>query len=79
MNAFYATQQLYDKAYGNWLGLCQLRHFMAHQMGLTFARLNCFTGIEKLERISKNSESLQPVVEAARACVAKATSAPAEL
>jgi tripartite-type tricarboxylate transporter receptor subunit TctC len=28
-NAFYATQQLFDKAYGNYLGLAQLAAFMA--------------------------------------------------
>jgi len=72
LNASYATQQLYDKAYGNWLGLCRLGHFMAHEMGLTFTRLNCFSGIEKLERISKTATSLVPVVEAARSCVAAA-------
>ena len=69
LNAFYATQQLYDKAYGNWLGLCHLGRFMAHELGLTFTRLNCFTGIEKLERIGKTAPSLQPVEAAARACV----------
>lgn len=30
MNAFYATQQIFDKAYGNYLGLAQLGAFMAH-------------------------------------------------
>lgn len=34
LNAFYATQQIFDKAYGNWLGLCHLGQFMAHEMGL---------------------------------------------
>jgi len=68
LNAFYATQQLFDKAYGNWLGLCHLGQFMAQEMGLRFGRFNCFIGIEKLERISKRAPSLQPVIDAARAC-----------
>jgi hypothetical protein len=34
-NAFYATQQIFDKAYGNYLGLAQLGAFMAHEMGMT--------------------------------------------
>ena len=70
VNAFYATQQLFDKAYGNWLGLCHLGHFMAQAMGLQLIRLNCFVGIEKLERITKKAESLGPVVAAARRLVA---------
>ena len=75
VNAFYATQQLFDKAYGNWLGLCHLGQFMAHEMDLRLVRLNCFIGVEKLERIAKSATSLQPVVEAARAGVATGSAA----
>ena len=68
-NAFYATQQLFDKAYGNWLGLCELGRFMAGEMGLRLARLNCFVGVEKFQRITKGAASLRPLIAAARACV----------
>jgi hypothetical protein len=70
LNAFYATQQLLNKAYGNYLGLCRLGIFMAHEMGLTFSRMNCFVGVAKLEHIgkekniSKKSPILTPVIEA---------------
>jgi hypothetical protein len=53
INAFYATQQLLEKAYGNYVGLCRLGNFMAHEMGLKFKRLNCFVGIEKLDTVPK--------------------------
>jgi hypothetical protein len=43
-NAFYATQQIFDKAYGNYLGLAQLGAFMAHEMGMPLARLNVMVG-----------------------------------
>lgn len=66
INSFYATQQLFNKAYGNYLGLCRLGYFMAHEMGLTFDRMNCFVGVEKLERIGKTSPTLTPVIQAAR-------------
>jgi hypothetical protein len=69
MNAFYATQQLFDKAYGNWLGLCHLGGFLAQEMGLAFARLNCYCGVEKLEGVGKRSPQLVPLVAAARRCV----------
>jgi hypothetical protein len=49
LNAFYATQQLFVKAYGNWLGLARLGVFLAHEMGLRFDRLTCFAGIEKMD------------------------------
>jgi len=50
LNAFYATQQLFVKAYGNWLGLARLGSFLAHEMGLQFDRLTCFAGIEKMDQ-----------------------------
>ena len=44
VNAFYATQQIFDKAYGNYLGLAQLGAFMAHEMGMP-SRLNVMVGV----------------------------------
>lgn len=67
-NAFYATQQLFDKAYGNYLGLAQLAAFMAHEMKMPLIRLNVTVGVAKLERISKTDPALQPVLDAAKAC-----------
>ncbi len=69
-NAFYATQQLFDKAYGNYLGLAQLAAFMAHEMDLPLARLNITIGVAKLERITKTDPALRPLIDAARACLA---------
>jgi len=70
-NAFYATQQLFDKAYGNYLGLAQLAAFMAYEMNIPLARLNVTVGVAKLERISKTDRALQPLVAAAKACLAR--------
>lgn len=69
-NAFYATQQLFDKAYGNYLGLAQLAAFMAHEMDLPLARLNVMIGVAKLERITKTNPALRPLIDAARVCLA---------
>ena len=44
INAYYPTQYLFDRGYGNYLGLCHLGQFMAKQMGLTFSGLICFIG-----------------------------------
>jgi len=44
VNAYYPTQYLFDRGYGNYLGLCHLGQFMAKQMGLTFSGLVCFIG-----------------------------------
>lgn len=76
-NAFYATQYVFDKAYGNYLGLTQLGAFMAHEMGLPFARLNVAIGVAKLAGISKTDAMLEPVITAARALVAPPPTPPA--
>jgi thymidylate synthase len=69
INAFYATQLLLEKAYGNYLGLCRLGHFMAYEMGLKLGRMNCFTGIEKLDRIGKSSPLLKSLIKVSRAAL----------
>lgn len=76
-NAFYATQQLFDKAYGNYLGLAQLAAFMAQEMKVPLARLNVTVGVAKLERISKTDAALAPLIAAARACIAPPVAAAA--
>lgn len=75
VNAFYATQQLFVKAYGNYLGIAQLGAFMAHEMRLKMSRMNVIVGVAKFERISKTDQALAPLVVAARACLAYAVSA----
>jgi hypothetical protein len=71
MNAFYATQKLLNKAYGNYLGLCRLGHFMAKEMGLEFTRINIFVGVENfdMEGVGKKSPLLEPLKAAVRAAV----------
>lgn len=50
VNAFYATQQAFERAYGNFLGLCRLGAFVAHETGLALTRMTCFVGIEKMDK-----------------------------
>ena len=49
LNAFYATQQIARKAYGNYLGLARLGAFMATQMKLRFEQLNIFVGMAQMD------------------------------
>lgn len=67
LNAFYPTQQIYRKAYGNYLGLINLGNFMAEEMGLTFCRLNVMVGKAELDT-TKGGEIL-PVLNACRELV----------
>lgn len=59
LNAFYATQQIVRKGYGNYLGLSHLGGFMAKEMGLKFVRLNVFVGIAKADEIRKSDPGVQ--------------------
>jgi len=67
VNAFYATQQVFDKGYGNYLGLARLGAFMSHEMEMRLARLNVMVGVAKLERITKSDPDFAPLVAAAEA------------
>jgi thymidylate synthase len=49
MNAFYATQQIFRKGYGNYLGLCRLGAFMAEEMGLNLSRVCINVGVAKMD------------------------------
>jgi hypothetical protein len=53
VTAFYAVQHLFEKAYGNYLGLCHLGHFMAQELGLLLTRLTCIAGVAKLGDVNK--------------------------
>lgn len=81
VNAFYATQQLFVKAYGNYLGIAQLGAFMAQEMKMRMLRMNVIVGVAKFERISKSDTALAKLVTAARGCLAseKAQSAVTKL
>ena len=71
LNAFYATQQLFVKAYGNWLGLCRLGDFVSGQTDLRFATLNCFAGIQKMDQRPKSGDLLDRLKDLAAATAGK--------
>ena len=50
VTGFYATQYVVERAYGNYLGLCRLGEFMAHEMGLKLDRMTCIATPGKRDR-----------------------------
>jgi hypothetical protein len=69
LNAFYATQQLYVKAYGNWLGLCRLGAFVAAESGFRLTRFTCFAGVQKMDKAPRAGPASTALVrEAERVC-----------
>lgn len=55
VNAYYPAQYIFDRGYGNYLGLCHLGYFMAYEMGLEFMRINCFIGRPELGDVTKKA------------------------
>jgi len=54
LTALYPTQYVFDRAYGNYLGLCQLGEFIAHQTSMRFRRLTCIVGRPELGDVNKS-------------------------
>lgn len=53
VTGFYATQHIYEKAYGNYLGLCRLGHFVAHEMNLRLVRMTCIAATARLGNVRR--------------------------
>lgn len=53
LHAFYPTQYIFDRGYGNYIGLCHLGYYIAHQAGLRFAALHCYIGEPQLGDVNK--------------------------
>lgn len=70
LNAFYATQQLFVKAYGNFLGLSRLGAFVAGEAGMQLAKVSCFIGVEKMDKRPKANSELTALITAAEAITA---------
>ncbi len=49
VNGFYAFQYIGKRAYGNYLGLCRLGHFVAHELNTKISRMTCYSGIAQCD------------------------------
>ena len=48
-NAFYASQFMVERAYGNYLGICRLGRFVAWELGCPLTRVTCHIGLASLD------------------------------
>ena len=62
VNAFYASQYMVERAYGNYLGLCSLGKFVAHELSLKLERVTCYSGIALLDSGIRKAR-LKPLIE----------------
>ena len=58
VTAFFGSQFFFDRAYGNFVGLCDLGRFMASQLGFRFAGITSVAGVAAL---GKNKNVLVPL------------------
>ena len=63
VNGFYAMQYLFERAYGNYLGLCRLGRFVAHELDIELVQMNCMVGIGKLEVYNSHIKKLAERIE----------------
>ena len=64
VTGFYATQYMFERAYGNYLGLCRLGHFMAYEMGLRLSQVVCIATPAVRDGTKKALKGLSKQVEA---------------
>lgn len=50
VTGFYATQYIFERAYGNYLGLCRLGSFMAQEMDRRLTQVTCVASPAKRDR-----------------------------
>ncbi|MDE0302672.1 MAG: thymidylate synthase [Gammaproteobacteria bacterium] len=64
VNAFYAIQYMFSKAYGNYLGLCHLGRFVAHELGLNLTRVTCHVGLAELDAKKSDLRDILALIDA---------------
>ena len=58
VTGFYATQYIFERAYGNYLGLSRLGRFMAHEMGRQLTQVTCVASPAKRDKSKKSLQRL---------------------
>ncbi len=57
INGYYPTQYIFDRAYGNYLGLCQLGDIIATELDARLISLTCFTARPELGSGTKSAHA----------------------
>ena len=63
VTGFYATQYIFERAYGNYLGLCRLGRFMAQEMGKELTQVTCVASPAKRDKTKGFLQELAREVE----------------
>ena len=61
ISAYYPTQVIVERAFGNYLGLCQLGVFLAQQIGTSLREFVCFVGSPRLSMPKRDLRKLESI------------------
>jgi thymidylate synthase len=53
ITGYYPKEYIYDRGYGNYLGLCRLGQFVAKEIGLELIQMTCFVGVAAVGKANK--------------------------
>lgn len=57
VSGFYVTQYVFERAYGNYLGLCLLGDFVASEMNRSLSRMTCFAAVAQRDATKRSTAS----------------------
>ena len=75
ITGFYGTQYMFERGYGNFVGLCGLGRFLAHEMGLRLTRMTCVASYAVTGEMGK-ARGRALVAAAKRSVLAQSAAAP---
>ena len=64
VNAFYASQYMVERGYGNYMGICRLGRFVAHELGIPLTRVTCHIGVAMLDGSKRSIAGVLAAVNA---------------
>lgn len=77
ITGYYPSEFIFDRGYGNYVGLCHLGRYMAKNMGLSLTRMNCVIAHPLLGGEGVKKTPLRPLEEIVRNQIAASAAAAA--
>ena len=63
VTGFYATQHIFERAYGNYLGLCRLGRFIAQELERQLTQVTCMASLARRDRTKSFLQELARDIE----------------
>lgn len=75
ITGFYATQTMFERAYGNYVGLCDLGRFFAHYWKMELTRVTCIASVAQLDSANISKTDARALATAAKDLISRAPEA----